>query len=252
MSANIPTDICFSFTGLVRRGGDTGPHKDGWGVCFYEHQGIREFRDYRPAVESEIAQLIQKYPIKSKTVVCHIRQANMGQIALENTHPFTREFFARPWTYAHNGQLKEYAFNGKGIYRPVGTTDSEGLFCDLLNSLREKYPAGPEYSDSLWQTILSYCKAQMELGVFNMLLSQGDYLVCFCSNNLSWITRRAPFKQARLKDADVTVDFKTLTTEDDIVTVVATQPLTDNEQWNIMKPGEMRVFKNGLTVWHSE
>jgi hypothetical protein len=30
MSANVPTDICFSFTGLVQRGGGTGPHKDGW------------------------------------------------------------------------------------------------------------------------------------------------------------------------------------------------------------------------------
>ena len=29
MSANVPTDICFSFTGLVQRGGGTGPHKDG-------------------------------------------------------------------------------------------------------------------------------------------------------------------------------------------------------------------------------
>ena len=27
MSANTPTDLCFSFTGLTRRGGDTGPHK---------------------------------------------------------------------------------------------------------------------------------------------------------------------------------------------------------------------------------
>ena len=36
MSANTPTDLCFSFTGLTRRGGGTGPHKDGWGVAFYE------------------------------------------------------------------------------------------------------------------------------------------------------------------------------------------------------------------------
>ena len=34
MSANVPTDICFSFTGLVQRGGGTGPHKDGWGIRF--------------------------------------------------------------------------------------------------------------------------------------------------------------------------------------------------------------------------
>ena len=36
MSANVPTDIVFSFTGLMQRGGKTGPHRDGWGIAFYE------------------------------------------------------------------------------------------------------------------------------------------------------------------------------------------------------------------------
>jgi predicted glutamine amidotransferase len=34
MSANVPTDIVFSFTGLMQRGGRTGPHRDGWGIAF--------------------------------------------------------------------------------------------------------------------------------------------------------------------------------------------------------------------------
>jgi len=34
MPANTPTDICFSFSGLMQRGGNTGPHKDGWDVTF--------------------------------------------------------------------------------------------------------------------------------------------------------------------------------------------------------------------------
>ena len=32
MSANVPTDIRFSFAGLAQRGGNTGPHRDGWGI----------------------------------------------------------------------------------------------------------------------------------------------------------------------------------------------------------------------------
>lgn len=50
MSANVPTDICFSFTGLVQRGGGTGPHKDGWGITFYEGKGCRTFKDPQPAL----------------------------------------------------------------------------------------------------------------------------------------------------------------------------------------------------------
>ncbi|MFO7909928.1 MAG: class II glutamine amidotransferase, partial [Halomonas sp.] len=42
MSANVPTDICFSFAGFLHRGGGTGPHRDGWGIAFYEEGGYRE------------------------------------------------------------------------------------------------------------------------------------------------------------------------------------------------------------------
>ncbi|NBA25711.1 class II glutamine amidotransferase, partial [Aeromonas caviae] len=49
MSANVPTDICFSFTGLMLRGGKTGPHKDGWGITFYEGRGFRTFKDPEPS-----------------------------------------------------------------------------------------------------------------------------------------------------------------------------------------------------------
>ncbi|STW46148.1 glutamine amidotransferase class II [Klebsiella pneumoniae] len=76
MSANVPTDICFSFTGLVQRGGGTGPHKDGWGITFYEGKGCRTFKDPQPSFQSPIAKLVQDYPIKSCSVVAHIRQAN--------------------------------------------------------------------------------------------------------------------------------------------------------------------------------
>lgn len=62
MSANVPTDICFSFTGLVQRGGGTGPHKDGWGITFYEGKGCRTFKDPQPSFQSPIAKLFRTIP----------------------------------------------------------------------------------------------------------------------------------------------------------------------------------------------
>ena len=44
MSASVPTDIRFSFSALSQRGGATGPHKDGWGICFYEQKGCRSIQ----------------------------------------------------------------------------------------------------------------------------------------------------------------------------------------------------------------
>ena len=55
MSANVPTDICFSFTGLMLRGSkDRSP--TGWlGITFYEGRGFRTFKDPEPSAQSPIA-----------------------------------------------------------------------------------------------------------------------------------------------------------------------------------------------------
>ena len=44
---------------------------------------------------------------------------------------------------------------------------------------------------------------------------------------------------------DYTVDFKTHTTPNDCVSVIATKPLTDDEEWIELKKGELVVFDEG-------
>src|SRR3954471_147074 len=127
MSANVPTDISFSFAGLARRGGATGPHRDGWGITFYEGRGCRSFHDPQPSATSDVARLIRAYPIKSRVVIAHVRRGNQGRVALENTHPFTRELWGRAWTFAHNGQLRGVKRWPLGTYRPIGTTTASTL-----------------------------------------------------------------------------------------------------------------------------
>ncbi len=249
MSANVPTDICFSFSGLMKRGGDTGPHRDGWGIAFYEGPGCRSFHDPNPSADSEIARLVQRYPIKSCNVISHIRRANRGRICLENTHPFVRELWGRNWAFAHNGQLKGIKKRELIHYHPVGTTDSEHAFCWLLDQVRERYPKPPKRPTALWKLIGSLCVELDDLGVFNMLLSDAQHLYAFCGTKLSWITRKAPFGEARLIDADMTVDFCKETTQNDVVSVIATQPLTDNEVWHVMEPHTLQIFHQGTPVY---
>ncbi|WP_027857084.1 class II glutamine amidotransferase [Marinobacterium jannaschii] len=250
MSANVPTDICFSFCGLMQRGGGTGPHRDGWGIAFYEGKGVRSFHDPAPSVDSEIARLIKDYPIKSHVVISHIRQANVGAVNLENTHPFSRELWGYIWTFAHNGQLDPALFDMPlGEYRPVGTTDSEYAFCWLLGQIRERFPTRPDDFAELNSFIHSCCEQLRALGVYNMLLSESTHLYCYCTTKLSWLTRRAPFGEASLKDYEMAVDFYKETTPKDVVTVIATDPLTENEDWSALKTGEMIVFVDGDPSW---
>ncbi|WP_417883345.1 class II glutamine amidotransferase [Vibrio rumoiensis] len=250
MSANVPTDICFSFTGLIQRGGKTGPHRDGWGITFYEGKGCRNFKDPKPSCHSKIAELVQSYPIKSCAVISHIRQANRGEVNLENTHPFTRELWGKNWTFAHNGQLSDYQGLDTGRHRPIGETDSELSFCWILKQLEDRYPEPPHSvrMTEVFQFIAQCCDELKKLGVFNMLLSDGEYVMMYCTNNLHWITRRAPFGKATLIDEEVSIDFQEETTPNDVVSVIATQPLTDNERWHKMKPSEYGVFHFGELI----
>ncbi|HYZ31880.1 MAG TPA: class II glutamine amidotransferase [Crenalkalicoccus sp.] len=244
MSANVPTDICFSFAGLMRRGGQTGPHADGWGIAFYEGKGCRAFHDPRPSARSEVARFLLAYPIKSRIVVSHIRRANRGRVALENTHPFGRELWGRAWTFAHNGQLRGLKRRPLDRYRPIGTTDSEHAFCWMLDRLRERW-AKPPPDPTLERAVGELCRSLGELGVFNALISDGRSLFCFCGTRLAWLTRRAPFGPATLVDEDLTVDFAAETTPRDVVSVVATRPLTRDEAWTQMAPGGFAVFRSG-------
>jgi len=247
MSANVPTDICFSFAGLMQRGGGTGPHKDGWGIAFYEGKGARCFHDPNPSVDSKIASLVKEHPIKSHVVISHIRQANVGNICLENTHPFQRELWGYTWTFAHNGQLDKALFDKPlCFYHPVGTTDSEYAFCWLLGEIRQAFPQRPQSFKELSQFINQCCEQLRELGVFNMLLTESTHLFAFCGSKLSWLTRKAPFGEASLTDCEMKVDFVKETTPKDIVTVIATVPLTDNEDWIALEPGELVTFVEGL------
>jgi predicted glutamine amidotransferase len=251
MNCNVPTDICFSFEGFHRRGGLTDHHADGWGIAFFEERGARVFLDSKPAVESAIAELVRNYPIRSMNVIAHIRKATHGAVALENTHPFVRELWGRYWIFAHNGTLEGYAPPSDGFYRPVGTTDSERAFCNLLERLRARFPeAQPPLADC-FAAVQEITREIAQHGRFNFLLSNGEYLIAHCYDNLCYILRHAPFAQAHLIDQDVTVDFNALTTPDDKVAVIATTPLTDNETWIEMQPGELIAFQGGDAVLRS-
>ncbi len=247
MNCNVPTDIRFSFSGLIQRGGRTGPHRDGWGIAFYENRGCRTFHDPLASVDSEIAELVRTHSVKSLNVICHIRKATNGRICLENTHPFVRELWGRHWAFAHNGKLKGVKSWPLGFYRPIGTTDSEHAFCWMLGRIRERFPEPP--GDRALRRLIGELAAEIaETGSFNFMLCDSRHLYCHCSTHLAWLTRRAPFGEASLIDTEMTVDFAKETTPRDIVTVIATKPLTDNEDWTVMGAGDLTVFRDGLVV----
>jgi predicted glutamine amidotransferase len=248
MECNVPTDIVFSFTALSMRGGRTAHHADGWGVALYEGRFARMFIDPAPACDSHLARFVRDNPIRTLMAVAHVRKRTVGAPALENTHPFKRVLWGRDWVFAHNGTLPQVRERGLSDFAPVGQTDSEHAFCWLLGELRAAFPAGyPEdRPEALWQCVADLSGQLGAEGTCNFLLSEGTHLLARCATKLCFVIRQAPFGRATLRDADVQVDFSAHTTPADRVAVVATEPLTRDEEWTMGTPGNLWVFRQGL------
>ncbi len=247
MNCNVPTDVMFSFAGFAERGGRTDHHGDGWGIAFFEDKGLRHFVDHQSAAESPVAELIRRYPVKSRNVISHIRKATQGAVTLENCHPFVRELWGRYWVFAHNGDLKDYAPRLHGSFRPVGNTDSERAFCWLMQELAKSHASVPSIAE-LTLTLRELVPQIAKHGTFNFLLSNGEALWAHASTNLYHVVRQHPFGSATLRDEDLSVNFAEHAAPGDRVAVVVTAPLTTNEVWTPFASGELRVFVDGAPV----
>lgn len=249
MNSAAPADLRFSFTGFAARGGLTDHHADGFGVGFFEDKACRLFMDSQSAAQSPVADLIKQYPIKSRNVIAHIRKATQGDaMRLENCHPFVRELWGRHWLFAHNGDLKDYEPELDGAYLPIGNTDSEKAFCHMLQSLRSISSREPCSATRVFDALCEVTQRTAEYGVFNFLLSNGQTMFAHCSTRLWYLVRQWPFSNAKLVDADLSMDFAQTNTQSDRLCVIATQPLTTNEAWQQLAPGQLLWVEDGKVM----
>ncbi|NDH53471.1 MAG: class II glutamine amidotransferase [Betaproteobacteria bacterium] len=250
MNSRLPASLTLSFTGFSQRGGCTDHHADGWGMAFFESdasapgKGVRYFVDKESAATSPIAQMLRNYPIKSHNVIAHVRKATVGEVKLENSHPFVRELWGRYWVFAHNGDLKHFAPALHGSFKPVGNTDSEWAFCWLLQELAKSH-AGVPSVDELSRTLAELVPQITRHGSFNFLLSNGQALWAHASTKLCYLVREHPFPEVQLRDEDLKVDLAEFNGPDDRLAIVVTEPLTTNEEWTALVPGALMCFVDG-------
>ena len=176
------------------------------------------------------------------------------------------------WCFAHNGDVSKFSKaniddlpslgKAKGIeptFIPVGDTDSEAIFCAILNALKAEFLTLPTL-DVLYDTIKRLCCEIIsdDKGVIlNFLLGCGQYTQFAFSwpgsrpgskvwNGLHYTLRNPPFTNVRLADLDYSIDFSKTNGLNDRMAVIATKPLTTNEIWLEMKRGELIMFDKGI------
>lgn len=116
-------------------------HPDGWGIAYYHENTPHLIRSSESALSSTVFQKIANI-IKSQTVIAHIRKATLGEKTILNSHPFQ---YGR-WTFAHNGNIKNFSEVKDDLFKLInpklsplimGTTDSEVVFFIILTEIEK-------------------------------------------------------------------------------------------------------------------
>ncbi|OYV01660.1 MAG: class II glutamine amidotransferase [Burkholderiales bacterium PBB5] len=245
LNSNTPTAVTFSLTGFCARGGHTAAHADGWGIAFHHAGGSQLFIDDQPACASPLAAFLRQHPIRATTVLAHIRKATRGAVQLANCHPFQREWAGRRWSFCHNGTLHDFQPPLGPQHQPLGRTDSELAFAWLLQQLQQRFGDQLPPVAALARTAADLVRELASHGACNLLLTDGEHIYAHCSTKLYWLQRAHPFVAARLVDADLTLDLARENGPDDRMVLLATEPLTHDEPWQPLTPGELLVLRDG-------
>ncbi len=249
---NKEVSIQLAFSGL-KYGAKENP--DGWGVAWYDEHGTQVIKEARPVDRSRLAtSFLEDLGARSRIFTSHIRRATAGGAGYVNTHPFYRRFDNKTWIFAHNGTIDvdQLSFPPGGFI-PIGTTDSELIFCGLLSWLKHHELRLPDKNEFL---LLHDKLAEINrFGELNLVFSDGNYLFAYHDRagyvGLHFLLRQAPYKVVRLRGEYLTVDLAEIVDPDERGYIVASEPLSD-ENWVSFKPGQLLVFFEGNLIFSSQ
>jgi glutamine amidotransferase len=256
LSSNLPATASLSLSRLAEHGGPPTSIRDGWGVAYYESGDVRLIKDAGSADDSDWLRFVSQHDLRSDVVMAHIRKATMGAPVYRNAQPFVRELAGRAHSFAHNGGLPgilKTATLQSHRFAPIGETDSEQAFCGLLDRLAEiwTHPGTIPPLETRLDVIAAFAAEVRGLGPANFLYSDGDALFAHGDRRKNPATGKitAPglvFLEHHCSppNAEITAKGLTVTGADQIISLVASVPLTA-EPWHAFSEGEVIAFRAG-------
>jgi len=230
---------------------------DGWGIGYYpggepSASVLKEPAPENGSIRSEIVKAWDH--LASSIFVVHIRTATWGQNSDANTQPFLRAHGGREWLFGHSGSLRDRLVVD-GRFQPVGSTDTELIFCDLLNRI----------ADAGWSSIgeVDLVRLRQELeelnqhGSLSIVMSDGqDLLVYSDARDEGGLHVAQLFPphgpQLSFGDDDLWVE---LTRRGEISrkgVIVSSAPLMRDSgppiDWKRIPPGRMLIVRQGAII----
>jgi glutamine amidotransferase len=253
MASRFATQVTFSFEAFARRGGLSAPHRDGWGVAFYDGRDVQLVREPTAAAHSPTVRFLQEHPMRTTLVISHVRLATQGATSLSNTQPHVRELGGRKHVFAHNGHLPAIFDDRRLVparFQPVGDTDSEYAFCALLERLAPLYGGGALPSLANRRGVVArFARELSPHGPANFLYADGDALFAHGHRRTQADKSiRPPGLHVLCRTCHEAPAAASVGAAEQRVVLFASVPLSD-EPWRPLGAGELVTVKGGELVF---
>jgi glutamine amidotransferase len=250
LSFERPVSADFSIRAFACRDRD---NPDGWGLAWYPDRSACIVKEAVTMTGSAYSKFLESWPgLKARLYLAHVRkQTTGGPVTHADTHPFSRECLGREFCFAHNGTILNFATLALSRYSPIGSTDSERLFCHLLERMlaRRKLLEEPADWHWLWQTLSEL----NDHGTINCLMSDGQRLFGY-RDRKGWkglAVRKVRLHGERRTFEDAVTGVSVDGGADNRGCMLATAPLTETG-WHPLTLGSLVVLEGGSIRYSSD
>ncbi len=227
---------------------------DGWGIGYYPggEPSAPVLKEAAPPEGSIRSELIKAWEhLDSSLFVLHIRKATWGRNSDANTQPFKRTFGGRDWLMAHGGSLRRrFNLSAPNLFEPVGGTDSELVFCELLN--RAVTYGKRSLGDIPAETLRQWLGEINDHGSLSLVMTDGRDLLVYRDKlgetDLHIWQVLPPYTELGLRDDDLDVDLTKRDVKPRKGVIVASNALQGrgvSPQFRLLDPGELVVVRQG-------
>jgi len=231
---------------------------DGWGLGYYPAGEpsaaiLKEPAPPQASIRSQLALAWEQ--VESNVFMLHIRHATWGALSDANTQPFCRTWGRRDWMIGHAGSL-DHKPETQGPFEPVGSTDTEQMFCMLLN----------RFVDKGWRSLMEVNLDELhgwltelnKIGEMTMCLTDGRDLLVHADHRgvpLYIGLLVPPYDKIAFGDDDLDVDLTKRGAKSRKGAIISTEPLSardgDAEKsivWRQLAPGTLMIIREGAII----
>jgi len=244
-------ELAPSFDLRCLRQGEVPP--DGWGIGYFPggEPSATVLKEPAPSQGSIRSELVKAWEhLESSLFILHIRRATWGALSDANTQPFQRAWGRRDWLFAHAGSLNHRLQLRPGApFEPVGSTDTELIFCELMNRFAERGWKSLAEADP--RVLLEWLALVNEHGNLTCVLADGHDLAVYSDRDSAGIYLwevHPPYERLTFGDGELLVDLGRRGVKSRKGVLVSSQPLeVDGEarDWRAVPSGHLVVVRQG-------